>query len=244
MDEDFGHARMAFLLGEASRAAMLATLMDGRAHTATELAAEAEVGASTASAHLFLLVEAGLIVVVRQGRHRYFRIARAEVAATLESLMNLSALAGGEKQGTERKRAEGLRRGPREPRLRFARVCYDHLAGATGVRLVDAMLARGFLVGAEESPVLSSQGEAWTTALGIDLAGLRKARRPIVRPCMDWSERRFHLAGALGAAILARLLESRVLERLPAGRALIVGRRGGAFFESLDPRELTAPHLA
>jgi DNA-binding transcriptional ArsR family regulator len=214
---------VAAAIGDPARGQMLAALMDGRARTATELALEAGVAPSTASSHLAKLQQAGLVTRRAQGRHRYFQIATSEVASLLESLACV-AVAG-----------RPIRSGPRDEALRRARVCYDHLAGEKGVALLDRMHARQLLRGDGGSLELTVAGETWMSALGIDVDALRRRPRPLVRACLDWSERRDHLAGAAGAAILARLFELRLLSRDPLGRAISLSRRGEAFLATLDP---------
>jgi DNA-binding transcriptional ArsR family regulator len=214
-------ASLAAAVSDASRASMLLALMDGRALTATELATEAGVAPSTASSHLARLQRAGMVALTRQGRHRYFRIASAETAALLEGLMQVAA-------PTRR-----LRTGPAEAALRYARVCYDHLAGECGVRLLVRLRERG-LIGGDGDTFLTPEGEAWAASLGIDVPGLRKRRRPLCRPCLDWSERRAHLAGALGASLLERLFALRYVRRDPVGRVLSFSPRGAAFLDLLD----------
>lgn len=219
-------ASYAALLADPSRAAMLTALMDGRALTATELAAEGGIAASTASSHLSRLVDAGLLGMVRQGRHRYFRLADDDVAAMLEDLMRRLRPAPG----------SGPRTGPADAALRHARVCYDHLAGACGTRLFAALRARGYVAMHEEAVALTATGETWCRQIGIDLDALRARRRPLCRPCLDWSERRPHLAGALGAALFEHLLARGGLRRQTQGRALTVTSAGRAFLDRLDPR--------
>jgi DNA-binding transcriptional ArsR family regulator len=209
-------------MGEPARARMLTALMDGRALTATELAVEAGVTPSTASSHLAKLRRVGLIALAAQGRHRYFRIATSAIASVLESLMGLAA---------EQVRP---RTAPRDPALRHARVCYDHLAGERGVALLERMRERHFLRGDGGSLEVTPAGEAWLRELGIDVAELARRPRPLVRSCLDWSERRDHLAGAVGAAILTRLLELRLVRRDPLGRAVTIATRGETFLSSLE----------
>jgi DNA-binding transcriptional ArsR family regulator len=202
---------------------MLAVLMDGRARTATELAFEGGVMPSTASSHLARLSAAGLIATARQGRHRYFRIAEPDVASAIEGLMNIAPRA-------VRPR---VRLGPREEKLRRARVCYDHLAGEIAVRIMQSLRDRSFIGGSDEAMVLTRAGEAWFAGIGIDLATLRAKRRPLCRACLDWSERRTHLAGALGAALLERMSVLRYVRREAGGRAVILSQRGESFVTSL-----------
>ncbi|HET6432513.1 helix-turn-helix transcriptional regulator [Dyella sp.] len=214
-------AALAAVLADRRRAAMVSALMDGRALTATELAAVGEVAASTASSHLARLVAAGLLEALPQGRHRYFRLRGAGVAGLLEGLMAHAAP------------PPTVPTGPVDGTLRLARVCYDHLAGSCGTALFDALCAAGCLERIDEAVRLTADGEAWCLRQGIDVPALRRQRRPLCRSCLDWSERRPHLAGALGAALLQRLLEQGVLQRQAAGRALGVGARWNRLLETL-----------
>jgi DNA-binding transcriptional ArsR family regulator len=213
-------APVAALIGDPARAAMLCALMDGRALTASELGEAAGVAPPTASGHLAKLADAGLVVVERQGRHRYVRLAGADVAALLEGMMAFAA----------RHARPPIRTGPGDRRLRAARVCYDHLAGEAGVELLDALFAGGLVaagaVGADR-PAPTAAGRAVFAAVGIDVAALEARRRPLCRTCLDWSQRRHHLAGGLGAAILTTVI-ARGWARRGAGRVVAftpVGRR-------------------
>ena len=221
-DEDQGDvtvAAIAAAIGEPARARMLHALMDGHARTSTELAAVADVGAPTASAHLGRLKAAGLVGVVAQGKHRYYRLAGTEVAAVLEGL---NVLAGSKAAFT-----------PSTPhRLRAARTCYDHVAGAVGVALHDRLQALEWLVPAPGDPPgrydVTPSGAAAFEGLGVDVARARAQRRRFACDCLDWSERRPHLGGALGAALLTLALRRRWLEQDLDSRALSVtplGRR-------------------
>lgn len=186
---------IAALVAAPSRAEMLTALLADRALTATELAAIASVTKQTASTHLTKLVEAGLVRVEPQGRHRYFRLAGRDVAQLLESLMGVAFRAG----------AVRPRSSPRQPALRKARVCYDHLAGELAVAVFERLQERQWLVPRDGLLELTDTGHRQLRALGIATAGLTGGRRPLCKPCLDWSERREHLAGALGAALLARI---------------------------------------
>jgi DNA-binding transcriptional ArsR family regulator len=216
-------ASVATLVGDPTRVRMLTALMDGRALTATELALEGGVTPSTASSHLARLTKTGLISPVSQGRHRYFRIAAPEVAAVIEGLMGI-APAGG----------RHARTGPLDERLRRARVCYDHLAGEAAVRLLQRLREKNLLRGGDRALVLTERGEAWCAGVGIDVGALGKKRRPLCRSCLDWSERKTHLAGALGAAILDRLFALRYACRERGCRAVILSPRGESFIERLE----------
>lgn len=187
-------ARLAALIGDPARANMLTALMSGKALTASELAAEAGVTLPTASAHLAKLDAGGLLAPRKQGRHKYFALANDEVAAVLEALMGLAAGAGHLRSRT----------GPRDPELRKARVCYNHLAGDMGIRLYDSLVARNLLSLGKEGLDLSEAGCRFMSRFGLDLEALAAGRSPLCRECLDWSERRSHLAGSLGRALLSR----------------------------------------
>lgn len=216
MDTTASFNRIAALIGDRTRVDMLAALMAGRALTATELADHAGVARPTASTHLAALTAAGLLEVERQGRHRYFRLANEDVAGMLEGLM-----------GVAHRIANGpMRTGPVDPALRQARACYDHLAGEWGVRIHDSFVRRSFLRLEPDALQLTDAGRRFIDGAGIDLAALGRSRRPLCRACLDWSERRRHLAGALGAALLERYFELGWLRRRQHSRALVVTARG------------------
>ena len=202
-------AGIAALIGEPARGEMLTALMGGQALTATELAAVASVTKQTASTHLAKLVGARLLAVESQGRHRYFRLADRQVAALLESLMGMATSLGAR-----------VAPGPREPELRKARVCYDHLAGELGVLCFDSLERRHFLTSSGAELELTESGERFLVDLGIDVPALSRHRRPLCRACLDWSVRRHHLAGAVGAAVLDRCLELRWARRLKGSRVV------------------------
>jgi DNA-binding transcriptional ArsR family regulator len=190
-------ARIAALIGDNARADVLTALMADRALTATELAGIAGVTKQTISAHLAKLLEAGLINVDRQGRHRYFRLAGRDVAQLLESLMGVAFRTG----------AVRVRSSPREPALRKARVCYDHLAGELGVLAYEAMIARRVFELRDDGLRLTEAGRRWFATIGVDVANTAAStRRAVCRPCLDWGERRHHLGGALGTALLERVI--------------------------------------
>jgi DNA-binding transcriptional ArsR family regulator len=207
-------AAVGALVGEPARALMLATLMDGRAYTASELADVAGVTRQTASAHLGRLMEGGLLALARQGRHRYYRIDTPAVAAMLEALMVFGSARA------------GVRPTSAASPEREARTCYDHLAGRLGVALLDRLRALGFLCDTAGNAALTSSGRVCIEGLGIDTRALPRGRRALVRPCLDWSERRDHLGGSLGAALLDHFLEDRWLLRCPGSRALTVTPKG------------------
>lgn len=209
---------IAALIGEHARAEVLTALMSGMALTATELADVAGVTRQTISTHLSRLVDAGLLAVQAQGRHRYFRLADDDVARLLESLMGVAFRAG----------AVRVRSSPREPALRRARVCYDHLAGELGVLMYDNLVGAGAFAFAADGLALSPAGCALLSTLGIDAAALEGRRRPACRTCLDWSERRHHLAGSVGSALLARFEALGWARRVQAARVIEFSAAGEA----------------
>jgi DNA-binding transcriptional ArsR family regulator len=212
---DDGASRIALAIGEPARARMLYHLMDERARTSTELAAAAEVSPSTASVHLNRLKAEGLVKVRAQGKHRYYTLAGSDVAEVLEAL---SVLAGG----------RGRKFEPHTPqRLRLARTCYDHLAGTLGVALHDRLRSSGCLLAStEESYELTRKGSELFASLGVDVGAMRALRRRFAFACLDWSERRSHLGGAAGAALLNIALKRRWVTQDLDSRALSVTGQG------------------
>jgi len=213
-------ALLGSVIGDPARANMLTALMSGRAHTASELAAEAGVGLPTASSHLRKLEATGLVRQRKQGRHRYFALADPAAGAVLEAMMGFAA-----RRGHMRSRT-----GPRDPALRKARICYDHLAGELGVRLFDSMVTRGLLHDHDGTVTLSAHGREFVAGFGIDLAALATMRRPLCRSCLDWSARRTHLAGALGAALLREFYRAGWARRVRGSRVVAFTGRGEAEF--------------
>lgn len=210
-------ARIAALIGEPARTAMLLALMDGRALTAHELARCGAVAPPTASRHLAQLVEAGLLAVQVQGRHRYHRLASAEVARAIEALMQVGAPAAGRPPAT----------GPRDESLRLARRCYDHLAGRLAVAITEHLLRERALEFDGDAALPLPRLPALLAGLGIDEALLAApARRVLCRPCLDWSERRAHAAGRLGALLCSHCVEQGWLRRRADSRALQLTPRG------------------
>ena len=212
-------AEIAALIGEAARANMLSALMGGKALTAGELALHAGVSAQTTSGHLSKLSESGLIALEKQGRHRYYRLASAEIAHAMEALMTV---AGG---GPQRHRPLG----PKDEAMRTARSCYDHMAGRLGIAIADALSAKRFVMVDDGAAAVTRKGREFFRDFGIDLDSGDRAKRPLCKTCLDWSERRPHLAGWLGAALLERSLASGWVARIPESRALKVtpsGKKG------------------
>lgn len=221
MTQEARFAAVAALAGEPTRASMLHALMDGRALTASELARAAGVTPQTASDHLGRMTAAGLLVVDHQGRHRYHRIASADVARMIESIALVAAAS-----------VRALRTGPRDAALRAGRTCYDHLAGRLGIALADALVGAGHVRLSHDSGTVTRSGIALLAGLGVDLCAATPGRGSrgglLCRPCIDWSERRAHLAGTLGAALCTLAFERGWIRRVPGSRAVVptaAGRR-------------------
>ena len=210
MKEGPNIAVIAALIGDPARANILTALMGGKALTASELALECGVTPQTASAHLSKLQNGGLIGQRKQGRHRYFSLAGEDVGQMLETLMGFAASRGHMR----------IRTGPKEPALRKARVCYNHLAGEMGVRLFDALEHQNLIKRSNEEITLTQSGADKMLGFGIDLPRLENQRRPLCLTCLDWSARRDHLAGALGTALLDRILALGWAVRSPESRAI------------------------
>jgi len=212
-------AEIAGLVGEPARATMLSALLDGRALTATELAMAARVTPQTASTHLAKLTAAGLIVPIRDGRYRYFRLASPRVAEMLDGIMGVVL--------ENRPRYRPLSRQARE--LSAARICYDHLAGRLSVDLTDSLITRGYIMAGDEAAEITPAGTRFFTEFGVDLFALSSKRRRLCRLCIDWTERRPHIAGVVGAALTKRCFDLGWTERVKHGGAVMVtplGKRG------------------
>jgi len=215
MDADVNIAAVAALVGDPARARMLTALMDGRARTAKELAYGAGVTPQTASSHLAKLVGARLLAMERQSRHRYFRLAAPSVGHAVEALMAVAPT---------RPRVT-VAAGPLDG-LRLARTCYDHLAGRLGVRLTDALVRRRLLRPSGRDFLLTASGVRFLGRLGVDVEKTRRERRAFARQCLDWSERRAHLAGALGAAVARRCLDLHWMHPVGGERTLVLTPQG------------------
>lgn len=217
---------IAALVGDPARSNMLTALMTGRALTASELAHEAGVTPQTASSHLSKLEAGGLIEPEKQGRHRYYRLTGPDVAGVLEGLAGLAARAGHMR----------VRTGPKDPALRRARICYDHLAGDLGVQMLDSMRKQRLVRQTKQTIELTAGGKRFMAdALQIDAGMLAHPRRPVCKACLDWSERRHHLAGTLGAAVMSRFTELKWAERdsAPGSRIVNFSRAGEKRFAAL-----------
>lgn len=203
-------AALGDLIGDSSRAKMLIALMGGKALTATELALEADISAQTASRHLAQLVNGGFLTVRKQGRHKYFQLTNPQVADLLESLLTLSAQLA----------MPTITTGPTDQELRFARVCYDHLAGEMGVQLYNALVNQGLVLNQGGMSQLTDCGRLFFRDQGFELERIARQRRPVCKACLDWSERTDHMAGSLGQWILQDLFDNNLIKRQPDSRAL------------------------
>ncbi|WFP63709.1 winged helix-turn-helix domain-containing protein [Mesorhizobium sp. WSM4904] len=212
-------ARIASLVGDPARANMLNALMGGTALTASELALEAGVSLPTASSHLSKLMDGGLLTLASQGRHRYYGLAGPQVAGMIEAIIGVAEAVGPKR----------VRPGPRDAAMRVARVCYDHLAGAQAVAMLDRLVDRKVLLRDDNQIRLSPSAVSHFAALGVEIHA--KARRPVCRACLDWSVRRTHLAGALGAAILDKVIAEKWARREKDSRAVVFSPKGKQAFE-------------
>jgi DNA-binding transcriptional ArsR family regulator len=223
MESEADVAAVTRVLANRARLAMLELLMDGRAHPAADLAREASVAPSTASGHLAELAEAGLVEVEPAGRQRRYRLSRPEVARAIEALAVIAP----------RRPVSSLRAVSEAERLREGRTCYDHLAGRLGVGITDALLSRRALRRSDGGFELTAQGERLLGGIGVDVEAARERRRAFALACLDWTERRSHLAGALGADLCDRLFELGWIERRGSGRAVAATAAGSAGLREL-----------
>ncbi|WCE30344.1 ArsR/SmtB family transcription factor [Vibrio sp. SCSIO 43137] len=209
-------AYLANLIGDQARSKMLIALMGGKALTATELSVEADITPQTASSHLQKLVEGELLIVRKQGRHKYFQLKDGKIADLLEQLLNISS---------EMVTAQ-VSTGPSDKRLRRARICYDHLAGELGVALFDALISEGLIIDAGNDATLTEQGKSFFDELGYDFNQLKSSKHPLCKACLDWSERRSHLAGKLGSWILTDAIEQKWATQDLDSRAISFSQKG------------------
>jgi DNA-binding transcriptional ArsR family regulator len=200
------------LLSSPARAAMLEVLLDGNTASASELAAAAAVKPSTASGHLAALVDGRIVDVSARGRHRDYRLANHDVARALEALSRICP----------DRPVNSLKTARRMDAMRVARTCYDHLAGRLGVAILEAMLEREWLIARGAGYVVPETGERMLLGIGVDVAGARRQRRAFARPCLDWTERRPHLAGALGAALCTSVIAAGWAQRRRGDRGLLL----------------------
>jgi DNA-binding transcriptional ArsR family regulator len=205
---------IAQLIGDSVRANILWTLLDGRAYTASELAAAVDTSAPNCSMHLAKLIKADLLTVEAQGRHRYYTYSRPEVAYAVEALAALVPQRARDAAEKE------------DPPIRIGRTCYDHLAGRVGVALAEGLVKQKLLIRTKQQFEVTPKGARWMLDHGIDTAGLQRQRRNFARTCLDWTERRPHLAGSLGAAVLQMMFDEQWLRRIPHTRAVQVTPKG------------------
>lgn len=223
MDNKPDISKIASLIGDPARATMLTSLAAGGARTATELAHDAGITAQTTSSHLSKLKAGGLITARKQGRHQYFELANADVIDILDRLMGFAERAGHLR----------TRPGPKDPAMRAARVCYNHLAGNAGVQLFAGLTKQRLIkAGEDDSLALTPKGERFFKDFGIDLESLARKRRPLCKDCLDWSVRRTHLAGSLGTALLDRFYELKWITRVPDSRTIKFSPAGQKKFEA------------
>jgi DNA-binding transcriptional ArsR family regulator len=214
IEEHFG--RIAALIGEKSRAIMLWNLLDGRAYTATELAIGANVSFQSASNHLSQLVNARLLITEKQGRHKYYHFANDRVAQAIENIAGLmpASLFSKSKDPVDL------------PGIKYARTCYDHLAGKIGVQLTQSLLQHKFLIAYTGRYEVSDAGNKWFESLDIDMTAIQKLNRKFAYPCLDWSERNHHLGGALGAALLRSMMQKDWIRNVKHSREIVVTGKG------------------
>lgn len=208
--------KTATLIGDATRAAILWNLLDGRAFTATELSIAAGTSAQNISMHLAKLLEANLICVEKQGRHKYYRFSSKEVAYAVEAMANLIP----KPENTVKKETE------KYPPIKYCRTCYDHLAGKIGVALTDSLLEQKIILNKNDIFEISSEGKKWFSDFGINLEEAQKQKRIFLKPCLDWSERRNHLAGSVGAMLLNKMIIEDWIRKTKNSRAIIITGKG------------------
>lgn len=214
MEEHF--KQIASLIGDPTRATILWTLLDGKAFTATELAIAADTSPQNISMHLNKLVQAQLLCVESQGRHKYYKFARKDIAYAIEAMANLIPVEIDQKAKTN----------TIEVPVKYCRSCYDHLAGKIGVAVTDSLIDQKIIIDHGKNFELSANGQAWFTDLGINISGLKQLRRSFLRPCLDWSERRRHMAGALPAALLDKMLNEDWIRKMQNSRAIVITAKG------------------
>ena len=216
MEIDNQFSAVAFLIGEPARATMLWNLTDGRAYTAGELALVANISPQSASNHLNKLVEANFLNVEKQGKHRYYKFAREEVAYAIEAIANL----------IPNKKAIRQQKSFENGDIQYARTCYDHLAGKIAVDLTQSLIKQKILNLEGDDFLVSSKGEAWFEMIGLNINELKKSKRHFAKPCLDWTERKHHLAGSLGAALLDKMLSLDWFRKTKNSRAIIITSKG------------------
>ncbi|OCB70653.1 transcriptional regulator [Flavobacterium piscis] len=214
MEDQF--IKTATLIGDATRASILWNLLDGRAFTATELAIAVETSAQNISMHLGKLLDADLISVEKQGRHKYYRFSNKEVAYAVEAMANLIP----KPETSAKKKTENY------PAIKYCRTCYDHLAGKIGVALADSLLEQKIIIEKNNTFEVTSEGEKWFSDFGVNIGDAKKQKRIFLKPCLDWSERRYHIAGSVGTLLLNKMLEQDWIRRTKDSRVIIITAKG------------------
>jgi DNA-binding transcriptional ArsR family regulator len=212
--------QIASLIGDPTRATIMWTLLDGKAFTATELAIVAETSPQNISMHLTKLIQADLLCVESQGRHKYYKFARKEIAYAIEAMANLIP------QSTNKNELHK----ESNSAIKHCRTCYDHLAGKVGVAITDSFLQQKIIIDNDNVFEVSNKGHKWFSELEIDIDELKQQRRSFLRPCLDWSERRHHIAGSLAAALLDKMLLVDWIRRTKNSRAIIITSKGQRAF--------------
>lgn len=214
MEDQF--IKAATLIGDATRASILWNLLDGRAFTATELAIAIETSAQNISMHLGKLLDANLISVEKQGRHKYYRFSNKEVAYAVEAMANLIP----KPEISAKKKTENY------PPIKYCRTCYDHLAGKIGVALAESLLQQKIIIEKNNTFEITSEGEKWFSDFGVNIGDAKKQKRIFLKPCLDWSERRYHIAGSVGTLLLNKMLEQDWIRRTANSRVIIITGKG------------------
>ncbi|WP_428231241.1 ArsR/SmtB family transcription factor [Flavobacterium sp.] len=214
MEDQF--IKAAGLIGDATRAAIMWTLLDGRAFTATELSVAVNTSPQNMSMHLAKLLEANLLCVEKQGRHKYYKFSNKEVAYVVEAMANLIP----KPEISSKKKTENY------PPVKYCRTCYDHLAGKIGVALADSLLEQNIIIAKDNIFEISPEGEKWFSDFGINLEEVQKQKRIFLKPCLDWSERRYHIAGSVGTLLLNKMLEQDWIRRTKDSRAIVITGKG------------------
>lgn len=214
MEDQF--IKAATLIGDPTRASIMWTLLDGRAFTATELAISANTSPQNISMHLGKLLEANLLCVEKQGRHKYYRFSNKEVAYVVEAMANLIP----KPEITSKKKTENY------PPVKYCRTCYDHLAGKIGVALADSLLEQKIIIENNNAFEISAKGEKWFSDFGINIEDALKQKRIFLKPCLDWSERRNHVAGSIGTFLLNKMLNEDWIRRTANSRAIVITGKG------------------
>lgn len=221
LENDF--SEIASLLGDKSRAVMLWNLLDGRAYTTTELATCANISLQSASNHLSKLLQKNILVVTKQGRHRYYKFSSPDVAKVIESMASLLSL---------QKDYKKIKK-PTASTFTYARTCYNHLAGEVGVKITKALITKKIITPIDQTYIVSSYGQEWFKEFGIDIKQIEKQKRSFAHPCLDWSERKHHLAGALGDVFLETMLQKDWFRKHKNTRELVVTSKGKQYLKKL-----------